>query len=51
MLWLSGWIKAQAVHITLSDLLDLEERYPGLAKDIDTCIWQVELIKEQMKAE
>jgi hypothetical protein len=38
------------VHITLQDLLEIEHRFPGLTGDIDTCIWQVLLIKQQVEA-
>jgi hypothetical protein len=49
--WLTSWIRSGLITITIPDLLDLEENHPGLMRDIDTCVWQIELIKEQMKDE
>ena len=37
------------IHVTIPDLLELESKYPGLMHDMDTCVWQVELIKAQVK--
>lgn len=49
--WLAAWIRSGLIHITLADLLALEETYPHLVRDIDCVIWQVELIKAQEKAD
>ncbi len=47
--WLTSWIRSGLIHITLSDLLALEESYEGILGDIDKIIWQIELIKAQTK--
>lgn len=47
--WLTGWIRSGLIRVTIPDLLALEEQYPGLLRDVDTCSWQMELIKAQMK--
>jgi hypothetical protein len=44
-------VRSGLVHVTISDLLTLESQFPGLLGDIDTCVWQIELIREQMKAQ
>lgn len=51
MFWLTTWIRSGLIQITLADLLALEETYPSLVSDIDRVIWQVELIKQQVKAD
>lgn len=49
VLWLTSWIRSGLIHITLNDLLTLDEAYPDLMRDIDLSIWQIELIKAQIK--
>lgn len=48
VLWLASWIRSGLVHVTLVDLLRLEQEYPMLMQDIDRAVWQVELVKDQM---
>jgi hypothetical protein len=47
--WLTSWIRSGFIQITVRDLLKLESDFPDLMRDVDTCIWQVELIKSQVK--
>jgi hypothetical protein len=49
--WLVSWLKSDILHITLTDLLDFDHTYPGVLKDVDTIIWQLELTKAQSKSE
>jgi len=49
VMWLTSWIRSGLIHVTLDDLLSLEEQHSGLMKDVDTLMWQIELIKEQSK--
>lgn len=46
---ISEWSRSGLIHITLTDLINLEHEYPGALKDIDTLNWQVMLVKDQMK--
>ena len=47
---IASWVNSGTVQITLRDLIELEHEYPGLLKDVDTCIWQVMLIKQQIES-
>jgi hypothetical protein len=49
--WLVSWVKSGALHITLADLLEFDHLYPGVLKDVDTYIWQLELTKAQVESE
>jgi hypothetical protein len=49
VLWLTTWIRSGYIHLTIIDLLDIEEKYPRLMGDIDRIIWQAELTKAQVK--
>lgn len=49
VLWLTAWIRSGLIHLTLRDLLVLEEAYPQLMQDIDRAMWQVDLVKAQVK--
>ena len=44
-------MRSGLIHVTLPDLLEMEDRYPGVLTDVDTCVWQIELIKAQVKAD
>jgi hypothetical protein len=44
-------VQSGLLKLTILDLLALEDMFPELSRDIDTCVWQVELVKAQMKAQ
>jgi hypothetical protein len=40
-------MRSGLLHITLTDLIEFDHAYPGILDDVDTIVWQVELIKAQ----
>lgn len=51
VLSLAEWVHSGMIHMTLLDLLETQQHFPGLVSDIDRCIWQVMLIKQQLDTE
>lgn len=52
--WLIGRTRAlQAAGMTMTplDVLRLEHAYPGLAEDMLTLLWQIDLIRDQYEAD
>ena len=49
--WLTSWIRSGLLHITLNDLMEFDHAYPGVLPDVDTLVWQIELVKQQVKKE
>lgn len=49
--WLTSWVRSGLLHITLTDLIEFDHTYPGVLTDVDTIVWQIELIKAQAARE
>ena len=47
--WLTSWVRSGLLHITLHDLIEFDHDYPGILRDVDTVVWQIEIIKKQLE--
>lgn len=39
------------LKLSFFDMLEVQERYPGLLQTFDTIAWQIQLVEEQMKGQ